>query len=323
MLLSGAIEPDGIFRVLVENLNDVLTIVDGLGRIEYDSPAVLPVLGYTPGELVGRNAFELIHPDDAGAALDLLARTAATPGATASLVMRFRHRDGSWRVLESSGRALADSRVLVTSRDATARVRARGHRLAGAQVEMLERLTRAAECRDDDTGQHTRRVGELAGALAEAIGIPGAASRLLRRAAPLHDVGKIGIRDSILLKPGPLDAEETEIMHGHTLLGARLLARGRSEIVRAAERVALAHHECWDGSGYPRGISGERIPFSARIVALADFYDALSHDRPYRRAVPRPEVVRMVAEERGRRFDPRVVDAFMKLEREEAGCLRT
>jgi PAS domain S-box-containing protein len=306
--------PAGLFQVLVENLTDILTIVDGLGRIEYDSPAVLPILGYVPGELVGRNAFELIHPDDAGAALDLLIRTVSTPGATASIVMRFRHRDGSWRVLESSGRTLPDFRVLVTSRDATERLRARGRRLARAQVEMLERLTRAAECRDDDTGQHTRRVGELAQSLAREVGLPAASARLLRRAAPLHDVGKIGIRDSILLKPGPLTDDELEVMRGHTLLGARLLARGRSGMVRAAEQVALSHHESWDGSGYPRGIAGETIPLSARIVALADFYDALTHDRPYRPALPRPEVVRMVREERGRRFDPIVVDAFMRLD---------
>jgi putative two-component system response regulator len=305
--------PDALFRVLVENLNDVLTVVDGVGRIEYDSPAVLTVLGYAPGELEGRNAFESIHPDDAASALDLLLRTAATPGATASLVMRFLHRDGSWRVLESSGRTLPGSRVLVTSRDATARAQARTRRLARAQVEMLERLTRAAECRDDDTGQHTRRVGELAHALAGAVGLPRTAAHLLRRAAPLHDVGKIGIRDAILLKPGPLDAEELEVMRGHTLLGAQLLSRGRSRMVRAAEQVALSHHESWDGSGYPRGLVGESIPLSARIGSLADFYDALTHDRPYRRALPRPEVLRMIEEERGRRFDPRVVDAFMSI----------
>jgi putative two-component system response regulator len=178
---------------------------------------------------------------------------------------------------------------------------------------MLERLTRAAECRDDDTGQHTRRVGEVAHALAEAVGLPRTAAHLLRRAAPHHDVGKIGIRDAILLKPGPLDAEELEVMRGHTLLGAQLLSRGRSRMVRAAEQVALSHHESWDGSGYPRGLAGESIPLSARIVSLADFYDALTHDRPYRRALPRPEVLRMIEEERGRRFDPRVVDAFMKI----------
>jgi PAS domain S-box-containing protein len=313
MLATETPAPDALFRVLVENLNDVLTVVDGVGRIEYDSPAVLTVLGYAPGELVGRNAFEFIHPDDAASALDLLLRTVATPGATASLVMRFLHRDGSWRVLESSGRTLRGSRVLVTSRDATTRAQARTRRLARAQVEMLERLTRAAECRDDDTGQHTRRVGEVAHALAEAVGLPRTAAHLLRRAAPLHDVGKIGIRDAILLKPGPLDAEELEVMRGHTLLGAQLLSRGRSRMVRAAEQVALSHHESWDGSGYPRGLVGESIPLSARIVSLADFYDALTHDRPYRRALPRPEVLRMIEEERGRRFDPRVVDAFMKI----------
>jgi putative two-component system response regulator len=182
--------------------------------------------------------------------------------------------------------------------------------LEDAQMEILERLAAAAELRDDDTGEHTQRVAELAARLATALGLPDDRVALLRRAAALHDVGKIGIPDGILLKAGSLAPAEREAMKAHTLLGARILAGGHSAAVLLAERIARSHHERWDGKGYPDGLAGEQIPIEARIVALADVVDALSHARPYRAAWPPERVAAYVRSARGTHFDPAVVDAL-------------
>jgi putative two-component system response regulator len=194
-----------------------------------------------------------------------------------------------------------------------ARVAERTRELEESQAEVLERLAQAAEFRDDDTGQHTRRVGDLAARIACAMGHDEEWVEMLRRAAPLHDVGKIGIPDGILLKPGRLTDEERRRMQAHTTIGGRILAGGRSPMMRMAERIALAHHEHWDGCGYPRALRGEEIPREARIVAVADFWDALTHDRPYRAAwtpdTVRAEVERGVATH----FDPEVAHAFLGL----------
>jgi putative two-component system response regulator len=192
------------------------------------------------------------------------------------------------------------------------RVRLRTAELEETQSEMLERLAQASEIHDDETGSHTRRVGESAAALGAALGLPPATVSLLRRTAPLHDVGKIGIPEAILRKPGSLSPEERGIMESHSEIGGRILAGGRSVNVRMAEEIARAHHERWDGSGYPRGLAGEEIPLSARIVAVADVYDALAHDRPYRRALPRDRVVEEIRAGSGSHFDPMVVAAFLR-----------
>lgn len=200
------------------------------------------------------------------------------------------------------------------------RVAERTRELEEAQLEMLQRLAAAAEFRDDDTGEHTHRVGQLAGLLAAEIGLTTAAVDLIRRTAPLHDVGKIGIPDSILLKPGRLTNEERRIMQTHVTIGAAMLAGGHSQLVLTAERIARSHHERWNGSGYPDGLVADRIPLEARIVAVADFVDALTHDRPYRRAWSTSKTVAAIVAERGEHFDPTVVNALIALER--AGKLK-
>ncbi|MBA2670868.1 MAG: response regulator [Gemmatimonadetes bacterium] len=193
------------------------------------------------------------------------------------------------------------------------RVRLRTAELEETQCEMLERLAQASEFHDDETGSHTRRVGESAAALGAAMGLPPSSVALLRRTAPLHDVGKIGIPETILRKPGSLSPEERGIMESHSEIGGRILAGGRSANVQMAEEIARSHHERWDGSGYPKGLAGEAIPLSARIVAVADVYDALAHDRPYRKALPREQVVEEIRAGSGSHFDPRVVTAFLRL----------
>lgn len=192
-------------------------------------------------------------------------------------------------------------------------VEARTRALEAAQVEILERLTTAVEMHDDVTGQHTRRVGEAAARMASILGLSAAQIDLIRRAAPLHDVGKLGIPDSILKKNGPLTEEEFVLVKSHTTIGARMLAGGESELIRIARSIALSHHERWDGRGYPEGLCGEEIPLEARIVALADYVDALAHDRPYRAAWPAERIHAEIRQQAGTHFDPGVVDAFFRM----------
>ena len=192
-------------------------------------------------------------------------------------------------------------------------VHERTRKLEEAQVEMLDRLAQAAECRDDDTGQHTNRVGDLAARLGEKLGMSADQTWLLRRAAALHDVGKIAIPDSILLKPGKLTPDEFDIIKTHTVAGGRLLENGHSELVQMAENIAITHHEKWNGKGYPFGLKGEDIPLVGRIVALADVFDALTHERPYKRAWTIEEAMAEIVEQSEQHFDPRVVDAFLVL----------
>ena len=194
-----------------------------------------------------------------------------------------------------------------------AKVRERTRELEQAQVEILQRLALAAEFRDDETGQHTQRVGLLAARLACALGLPEGEVDLIRLAAPLHDLGKIGIPDRILLKPDILSFEEMEQMKRHSAIGARILSGGRHALLRLAEKIASTHHERWDGSGYPNGLAGEAIPLTGRIVAVADAFDALRHERPYKRALPVADVLDEIARQSGEKFDPRVVAALLRL----------
>lgn len=181
-----------------------------------------------------------------------------------------------------------------------------------AHHEALLRLSRAAEFKDDDTGVHILRIGYLAEALALLMGESPAFAHQLSRAAPMHDIGKIGIPDAVLKKPGPYTPEEREVMNEHPRMGARILGRSRIPLFQLAAEVALGHHERWDGGGYPDGLAGDAIPLSARIVAVLDYFDALTMDRCYREAFPDDIALRMLAEQRGRAFDPRIVDTFLQ-----------
>jgi putative two-component system response regulator len=189
--------------------------------------------------------------------------------------------------------------------------------LESARVEVLDRLARAVDLRDNETFAHTQRVGEMSATLAQLLGLAPGDCELLRRAAPLHDIGKIGISDAVLLKPGRLTAEEFDHVRTHTTIGADLLSGSHIPVVELARVVALAHHERWDGTGYPHGLRAEAIPLSARIVAVADVFDALSHARPYKQAWPLDKVLEEFVTQRGRHFDPTVVDALLQLEAED------
>jgi putative two-component system response regulator len=197
-----------------------------------------------------------------------------------------------------------------------AKVRERTRELESAQIEIIERLARAAEFRDDNTGQHTERVGQMAALLAKEMGLPDSQVALIRRAAPLHDVGKIGVPDAILLKLGRLTDQEFAVVKTHTVIGARILGGSRFPILRLAEEIAFNHHERWDGDGYA-GIARDAIPLAGRIVTVADVFDALTQKRPYKSAWPVDQAVAEIDRQRGRQFDPLLVDTFLTvIERE-------
>ncbi|MBN1393827.1 MAG: CHASE domain-containing protein [Pirellulales bacterium] len=179
-----------------------------------------------------------------------------------------------------------------------------------AQEEVIFRLLTAAECRDEETGAHVRRVGLMSEALARAAGWPDAEVDCIRQAAPMHDIGKIGIPDAILRKPGKLSRDEFEIMKTHTTLGADMLADSKVPMLQMAERIALAHHERWDGQGYPNGLAGQDIPEAARIVSIADVFDALTHARVYKPAMSEEDALAIMRSEAGRQFDPLLLAHF-------------
>lgn len=188
--------------------------------------------------------------------------------------------------------------------------------LEESKAEILARLAMASEWRDDDTGEHTKRVGEISAQIARQLGWNEDDVHTIALAAPLHDLGKIGIPDSILLSANGLSKEEFETMKTHTKIGAEILAGSRSPLLEMAETIAWTHHERWDGKGYPNGLAAENIPLCGRIVAVADVYDALTHDRPYKKAWPLEEAILEIRKGAGAHFDPRVVAAFLKVLRQ-------
>jgi len=196
------------------------------------------------------------------------------------------------------------------ARDLEQQVRARTADLRRREEAIALHLLSAAELRDDETGAHVRRIGLYAGALAERIGLGSALADDLRLAAPMHDIGKIGIPDAILRKPGPLSEIESAVMRTHATVGAEVLYNPDVELLRLAAEIARSHHERWDGTGYPDGLSGTGIPQTGRVVAVVDVYDALTHNRVYRPAMREEEALSLMARVRGAHFDPEVFDLF-------------
>lgn len=178
------------------------------------------------------------------------------------------------------------------------------------RLQVVQRLGRAAEYRDNETGLHIIRMSKFSTLLAKELGWNDADSELMLHASPMHDVGKIGIPDAILLKPGKFDPHEWEIMKTHATIGADILSDGDSDLLRLAREIALTHHEKWDGSGYPHRTAGEAIPQAGRIVAVADVFDALTSERPYKKAWPLEKAIAYMQEEAGRHFDPAVIECF-------------
>ncbi|MGE0028087.1 MAG: CHASE2 domain-containing protein [Thermoleophilia bacterium] len=191
------------------------------------------------------------------------------------------------------------------------KVNERTVQLRATQLEVVSRLSQASESRDHETGQHIERMSRIAEALGRAQGMSAGEAEQLRHAAVLHDIGKIGVPDYVLLKPGRLTDEEREIMQGHTSIGGTILAGSGSPLVRMGEAIALTHHERWDGTGYPAGLAGEEIPLEGRICAIADVFDALVSPRRYKEGWSLEDALAELADQRGRQFDAALVDAFL------------
>jgi response regulator RpfG family c-di-GMP phosphodiesterase len=193
------------------------------------------------------------------------------------------------------------------------RVRERTKELRDAQRETALRLAAAVEYRDHDTGKHIERISQLAYRLGRAVGMSREEAELLRAASAMHDVGKVGIPDAILHKPGRLDADEWEVMKEHTTTGAAILGDSRSPLLQMAETIALTHHERWDGRGYPNGVAGDQIPLIGRICAICDVFDALLSERPYKESWPVEEALEEIDAQAGRHFDPQLVALFLEI----------
>ncbi len=297
------------------------------GRIERANHAICKMLGHTADELSGEHFLQFTHPEDRDDSV-------ATVAAMLSGATRTRHFEK--RYLHSSGRTIEARIALTAIRDDAQEVaqlfaqiedvtdaRRTSRELKQAQFEILARLAAAAELHDDDTGEHTHRVGDLSVTIAKGLGLPGPQVELLRLAAPLHDVGKIAIADAVLRKRGKLTANEFEQMKTHTTVGAQMLADSPFALLAMAAESALTHHERWDGSGYPAGLVGDAIPLSGRIVAVADVFDALTHTRRYKAAWTTDEAIDEMTDQAGRHFDPEVLEAFLDSPRAEPAGAHT
>ena len=299
------------------------------------SPSWTRVLGYDLSELRERPFVDFVHPDDVDATQREVEKQAKLGQPVFNFQNRYRAADGSYRWLEWTSRSDYDARMMfavardVTERKQAEEILARYQELLEATVaertadleearrETLRCLALAAEYRDDQTYEHTQRVGRTSALLAEQLGLAPSYVELIRHAAPLHDVGKVGIPDSILLKPGRLTPDELTIVRRHAEAGNRILGGNRSPLLELAAEIALTHHEWWDGTGYPGRLAAADIPISGRIVALADVFDALTHHRPYKPAWSVADSLVELERLRGTQFDPDLLDAFAQLDPEQ------
>jgi putative two-component system response regulator len=240
-----------------------------------------------------------------------LAQSVLRSGAYGYLVKPFKRHEVQINVAN----ALQRRRLEIEARDSRAlleqRVEERTRELRRSREETVRRLSLAIEFRSRETGEHVERIGSGAALVARRLGLSPGRAELIRLAAPLHDVGKIGIPDEILLKPGPLTDEERERMQEHAEVGYRLLTGSGSDMLETAATIAWTHHERWDGQGYPRGLAGEAIPIEGRITAVVDVFDALTHDRVYRPAMSTEQALEIIRRGRGSHFDPAAVEAFL------------
>lgn len=309
--------------------HDLLASIDRSGRLTSVNVAWESGLGHTAGSVIARDLLEFVHCDERTRVRAQLERVADRGAEGVESRNRFRTADGKYRWLEwQAATWYADGVVHVIARDVTeqrtaqqqlansarsleAKIAERTQELDEARAETLQLLAGVVEYRDDQTFQHTERVGVLAAEIATRLGLRAEQIARLREAAALHDIGKIAIPDRVLLKPGRLDSQQKMVMETHAALGARLLSRSSSPVLQMAAVLAATHHEWWNGTGYPSALEGERIPLVGRIVAVADVFDALTHERPYMPAWPVNQAIARVTRASGSQFDPRVVDAFL------------
>lgn len=309
------------FRLLAENASDMIARLSLNGEMYYVSPACKTILGYSPDELTGMNIIDLIHEKDQQSVKDMLKQT-ANEDTSFTVTYRARSKDGNHIWLETSARAILEPiskdviEIQSASRDITERKRAEEalqqahNQLSDAYERTIEGWVRALDLRDRETEGHTQRVTEITVRVAAQLGFSEEELSHIKRGALLHDMGKIAIPDEILQKPGPLNEAEWERMRQHPQYAYDMLAP--IEYLRPALDIPYYHHERWDGSGYPHGWKGEKIPLSARLFAIVDVWDALRSDRPYRKAIPREQVIDYIQENSNLFFDPKLVEHFLK-----------
>ena len=314
-------ESEAQFRLLAENSSDMITRHDTNLNILYVSPACRVILGYEPEELklISQPVFSLIHPTDAKYLLDLLS-SSKWDDTTPALPYRARHKNGEYIWLETTARIIHDqnqnvveyqasTRNITERREAQTALQHALNNLQDAYDKTIEGWVIALDLRDKETEGHTKRVTEMAVRLAKELQCTEEEIVHIRRGALLHDMGKMGIPDEILQKPGPLSTVEWDVMRRHPQYAYQMLSP--ISYLNQALIIPYYHHERWDGSGYPHGLKGEEIPLFARLFAIVDVWDALSSDRPYRKRLPPKEVIEYLKAESGKLFDPQIVEIFL------------
>jgi putative two-component system response regulator len=313
------------YRSVIEALNDGVLIQTEDGRAVAFNNSAQQILGLTAQELseasTARPAVFLIHEDGSTFHADELPTmvTIRSGEPQSGVVMGVKRPDGETRWISVNSAPLyragqAKPYAAVGSFTDVTSQRETLDALRAARLADLTRLALVSEYRDDETNRHNERVALTAELLALELGLERSFTWELRRAAPLHDVGKVGISDNILLKAGRLTEEEFEVMKTHTTIGGRILAESDFRIMQLGMEIAMTHHERWDGTGYPAGLRGDEIPISGRIVAVADAFDAMTHPRPYKDSVSITDAVAELQRCSGTQFDPGVLEAFMTLE---------
>ena len=319
---KALLESESQFRLLAENATDMIARMTVDGNMLYISPACKTILGYTPADLKGTHCFDHIHQEDLAVIKKFFGGNKTDKyDETYTVTYRARHKNGEYIWLETSAHVIIDQKdgsaleIQTASRDITERKNAEKalinahERLQEAYQRTIEGWVHALDLRDRETEGHTQRVTELTLKVAETLGFSHEELTNIRRGALLHDMGKMAIPDEILQKPGPLNEVEWEKMRQHPIYAYEMLAP-ISYLLPALD-IPLYHHERWNGSGYPHGLKGENIPLIARLFAIIDVWDALRSDRPYRKKMPRREVIKYLREKSGHLFDPKLVEVFL------------
>lgn len=319
-------EREAQFRLLAENSSDMISRHDVQGAFLYVSPASYALTGYRPEELIGKQVLPFVHPNDAE---NLLKLFNASNGAIVAIPYRAKHKNGGYVWLETTAKVIYDQNhraveIQASSRDITERKQAQmvlqstnvalqqaNQDLSEAYENTIAGWVMALDLRDHETEGHTQRVTEMTVRLARKLGCTDEEIVQLRRGAQLHDIGKMGIPDEILLKPGPLTEEEWVVMRRHPQYAYQMLSP--IAYLNQALIIPYYHHERWNGSGYPHGLKGEDIPLFARLFAVVDVWDALSSDRPYRKRMPPKDVIEYLQQESGKLFDPNIVEKFLTI----------
>ena len=306
---------------MLEAVHDAVVAQDGSGRVIASNARARAMLGLHDDDAESE-ALSLTFISEDGSPVPADAtpamRTLSGGEPQEGVLLGMRRDDGEvhWFSVNTLAveRAEGGETVAVSSFVDVTESRKTAQELSAARLEDLKRLALVSEYRNDETHHHTERVARSTVLVAMQLGLDRELSWTIARAAPLHDVGKVGIPDSVLLKPGKLSDEEFELMKKHTSIGGRILGDSEFAVLQMGREIALTHHERWDGLGYPAGLGGEEIPISGRIVAVTDAFDAMTHPRPYKAAIPIEEALAELRRCSGTQFDPTVVEAFMTLD---------